>query len=94
MDPLEIWQNVVECIQIAVQNLEILDINPDDIVAIALTNQRDTTVMWHKRTGRPLYNAIGKDILLYEFSIKTLFPTKWKKKRYAEFLCIYDFSLE
>lgn len=60
IDPLEIWQSVVECIQMAVQNLVILDINPDDIVAIALTNRRDTTVMWHKTTGRPLYNAIGR----------------------------------
>lgn len=64
---MEIWQNVVECIQTAVQNLQILDINPDDIVAIALTNQRDTTVMWHKVTGRPLYNAIGEMRLKYTF---------------------------
>lgn len=60
IDPLEIWQNVLECIQVAVQNLVILDINPDDICALALTNRRDTTVLWHKITGRPLYNAIGK----------------------------------
>lgn len=59
VDPLEIWQNVLECIQVAVQNLVILDINPDDICALALTNRRDTTVLWHKVTGRPLYNAIG-----------------------------------
>lgn len=59
VDPLEIWQNVLECIQVAVQNLVILDINPDDICALALTNRRDTTVIWHKVTGRPLYNAIG-----------------------------------
>lgn len=59
IDPLEIWQNVLECIQVAVQNLIILDINPDDICALALTNRRDTTVLWHKITGRPLYNAIG-----------------------------------
>lgn len=59
VDPLEIWQNVLECIQVAIQNLVILDINPDDICALALTNRRDTTVVWHKVTGRPLYNAIG-----------------------------------
>lgn len=60
VDPLEIWQNVLECIQVAIQNLVILDINPDDICALALTNRRETTVLWHKITGRPLYNAIGK----------------------------------
>lgn len=59
VDPLEIWQNVLECIQVAVQNLVILDIDPDDIRAVALTNRRDTTVLWNKTTGRPLYNAIG-----------------------------------
>lgn len=58
-DPLDIWQNVQECIQVAVQNLVILDIDPDDIVAVAITNKRDTTVLWHRNTGRPLYNAIG-----------------------------------
>lgn len=59
-DPLEIWQSVVECIEAVVKNLNILDINPDDIVALAVTNQRETTVLWHKLTGVPLYNAIGE----------------------------------
>lgn len=59
-DPLEIWQSVVECIETVVKNLKILDINPDDIVALAITNQRETTVLWHKLTGVPLYNAIGE----------------------------------
>lgn len=59
-DPLEIWQSVVECMEAVVKNLYILDINPDDIVALAITNQRETTVLWHKLTGVPLYNAIGE----------------------------------
>lgn len=57
---MEIWQSVVECIEAVVKNLNILDINPDDIVALAVTNQRETTVLWHKLTGLPLYNAIGE----------------------------------
>lgn len=65
VDPLDIWQNVLECIQVAVQNLVILDINPDDIVALAITNRRDTTVLWNKVTGRPLYNAIGMAIQIH-----------------------------
>lgn len=69
IDPLEIWQNVLECIQVAVQNLVILDINPNDICAIALTNRRDTTVIWHKVTGRPLYNAIGQSQLAQTIQI-------------------------
>lgn len=59
-DPLEIWQNVCDCIEGAVRNLVILDINPNDIVALAVTNQRETTILWNGETGKPLYNAIGK----------------------------------
>lgn len=61
-DPVEIYQNVIECIQGAIQNLIILDINPDDIIAVAVTNQRETTILWNKITGKPLYNAIGKNL--------------------------------
>lgn len=59
-DPIEIWQSVVECIETATQNLCLLNINPADIVALAVTNQRETTVLWNNVTGLPLYNAIGK----------------------------------
>lgn len=45
--------------QIACQNLIILEINPVDVVAIGLTTQRGTTVLWDKATGEPLYNAIS-----------------------------------
>ena len=32
--------------------------NPDDIAAIGITNQRETTIVWDKETGKPVYNAI------------------------------------
>lgn len=59
-DPIDIWCNVIACVDGAVNNLVILDINPDDIVAISVVNQRETTLLWNKITGKPLYNAIGK----------------------------------
>lgn len=31
-----------------------------DIVTIGITNQRETTIVWDKITGKPLYNAIGE----------------------------------
>ena len=34
------------------------DISPDEVAAIGITNQRETTVLWDKRTGKPVYNAI------------------------------------
>ena len=34
------------------------NINPRSIAAIGITNQRETTVVWNKETGEPIYNAI------------------------------------
>lgn len=55
----------MECIKEATKNLVFLDINPADIIALGLTNQRETTVLWHRTNGTPLYNAIGKFDVLY-----------------------------
>jgi glycerol kinase len=54
-DPDEIWST-----QIAVATEAILKAGllPDDIAALGITNQRETTVMWDKETGEPVYNAI------------------------------------
>lgn len=38
---------------------DFLDYNIKDIVCIGITNQRETTVVWDKVTGKPLYHAIG-----------------------------------
>lgn len=38
----------------------IVDYNIKDIVCLGITNQRETTVVWDKITGKPLYNAIGR----------------------------------
>jgi glycerol kinase len=54
-DPMEIYSS-----QYAVM-MELLtkkDIAPKDIAAIGITNQRETTVVWDRQTGRPVYNAI------------------------------------
>ncbi|GAB6028413.1 hypothetical protein CHUAL_002573 [Chamberlinius hualienensis] len=57
-DPKEILQSVILCIEKAVQNLRDLDIDPAGIKAIGVTNQRETTIVWDKFTGEPLFNAI------------------------------------
>ncbi|XP_043506027.1 glycerol kinase-like isoform X2 [Polistes fuscatus] len=57
-DPIEILNAVRECLRQTVFNLEQLTIDPTDIVAIGITNQRETTVVWDSVTGKPLYNAI------------------------------------
>ncbi|KAH9630697.1 hypothetical protein HF086_003988 [Spodoptera exigua] len=57
-DALEILNAVLECIEVTTDNLRKLDINPEDVVGIGITNQRETTIVWNSITGQPLYSAI------------------------------------
>lgn len=54
-DPLEIWQNTTKVMQIAVEKAKISD---SEIAAIGITNQRETSVIWNQKTGKPYHNAI------------------------------------
>lgn len=54
-DACEIWQNVKKTIDIA---LDGAGLGAENIAAIGITNQRETTIVWDKRTGEPVYNAI------------------------------------
>ncbi|WP_336659679.1 glycerol kinase GlpK [Leucobacter sp. USHLN153] len=54
-DALEIWRNVQEVIGVALARA---DLTRHGIAAIGITNQRETTVVWDRRTGRPVTNAI------------------------------------
>ncbi len=54
-DPLEIWEKT----QLAVrQALGSSGIDPASIAAVGVTNQRETTIVWEKNSGKPVYNAI------------------------------------
>ena len=59
-DPNELLQSVLECVKKTVENLKSLDIDPADIKAVGICNQRETSIVWDKYTGKPLHNAIGK----------------------------------
>lgn len=54
-DPEEIWQSQLEVAQKVIKESGIV---VSDIAAIGITNQRETTVVWDKNTGKPVYNAI------------------------------------
>lgn len=54
-DPLDIWNTQL---QMARQAIEKSKVGLADIRAIGITNQRETTVLWHRETGEPLCNAI------------------------------------
>ena len=52
-DPEEIWQSTLACARAAMKGVA-----AKDVAAIGITNQRETTVIWDKATGKPLHNAI------------------------------------
>ena len=54
-DPEEIWRRTQEVIADAMQQRAL---EPADLAAIGITNQRETTVVWRRKTGEPVYNAI------------------------------------
>jgi len=54
-DPKEIWASQIA---VAAQALGMAEIEPRDIAAIGITNQRETTIVWDRKTGEPVHNAI------------------------------------
>ncbi len=54
-DPMEIWSTQLG---VAAEAISKAGLTPQDIAAIGITNQRETTVVWERRTGKPIYNAI------------------------------------
>lgn len=53
--PEEIWSSQIEVAREAVAKA---NIHPSEVAAIGITNQRETTIVWDKTTGEPVYNAI------------------------------------
>ena len=54
-DPMEIWSSQIS---VVTEAMDKVNASAADIAAIGITNQRETTVVWDKRTGVPVYNAI------------------------------------
>ena len=54
-DPIEIWSTQIS---VAVEAMQKINATASDIAALGITNQRETTVVWDKTTGKPIYNAI------------------------------------
>ncbi len=51
-DPIEIWQTAMDSVK------EVKSRNKEKIAAIGITNQRETTIIWDKKMGQPIHNAI------------------------------------
>src|SRR5215468_9481842 len=54
-DPEEIWRRTQDVIARAMNAARL---KSNDLASIGITNQRETTVVWNKKTGKPVYNAI------------------------------------
>ncbi|MGA9492646.1 MAG: glycerol kinase GlpK [Mycobacterium sp.] len=54
-NPIEIWERTTAVLMSA---LNATDLSSKDVAALGITNQRETTLVWDRRTGRPYYNAI------------------------------------
>ncbi len=54
-NPEEIWTSQIG---VTVEALGKIDLRPRDIAALGITNQRETTIVWNRETGKPVYNAI------------------------------------
>jgi glycerol kinase len=55
-DPVEIWRNVREVVREALGKAQLM---LEDLVALGITNQRETTVIWDRDTGEPVHNALN-----------------------------------
>ncbi len=54
-DPMEIWETTLSSCRSAISSS---GVSASDILCIGITNQRETTIVWDKTTGKPIYNAI------------------------------------
>ena len=54
-DPVEIWENTQEVVN---RGLDDADLDAEQLEAIGITNQRETTMVWDKETGKPVHNAL------------------------------------
>jgi glycerol kinase len=54
-DPEEIWRRIQEVIE---EGMRVKELRPEDLAAIGITNQRETTIVWNRESGRPVYNAL------------------------------------
>jgi glycerol kinase len=54
-DPVEIWRSQLS---VAIEAVDQAGVPPPSIAAVGITNQRETTILWDRHTGEPVYNAI------------------------------------
>ena len=76
-DPLEIWATQISVAEEAIQQL---DIEPEQIAGIGITNQRETTIVWDAHTGKPVCGAIVWQCRRTAKRIERLVAEGWSEK--------------
>src|SRR5215216_7356510 len=75
-DPKEIWDKTQ---RVTSQVLSDNSLSADNIAAVGITNQRETTVVWDKNTGEPVYNAI-----VWQDTRTQPIVSQWKEEGYED----------
>lgn len=89
-DPIIILNTVNKCIDKAVSNLIESGGDVNDIICIGITNQRESTIVWDKISGKPLHNSIVWLDMRTTSTVDTLLddvPNKTRNKNYLKPLC-------
>ncbi|CAG9816057.1 unnamed protein product [Phaedon cochleariae] len=89
-DPMEIISCVQTCIENTIDKLIAKGGSVNDIVSVGVTNQRESTVLWDKTTGEPLYNSIVWLDVRTSTTVDVLLdrvPNKSRNKNYLKPLC-------
>ena len=74
-DAKEIWQSTEFVIDEVMQNVK----REDEVVSLGITNQRETTILWDKDTGEPIYHAI-----VWQSRQSSFICEDWKKRGYED----------
>ncbi|KAJ8974460.1 hypothetical protein NQ317_001582 [Molorchus minor] len=89
-DPMEILNVVRDCIENTIDKLITKGGSVNDIVAVGITNQRESTIVWDKTTGGPLYNSIVWLDVRTSSTVDQLLdevPNQTRNKNYLKPLC-------
>lgn len=94
-DPVVILDAVRTCIDQTIKKLHDLGRNVDEIAAIGITNQRESTIVWDRTTGEPLHNSIVWQDMRTSSTVDQLLdtvPNRTRNQNYLKPLCGLPFS--
>ena len=86
-DAMELWASSFGVLQ---ELLALKGIHPDDVKAIGITNQRETTIVWERATGRPVYNAIVWQCRRTADLCEEIKGSDWEKKIFEKTGLVID----